>query len=267
MPALTPTRRRSPLLLPVASLPFLLFLGLPLLALLYRASVEDIAAALLQETARQAIQLSLMTTLVSLGVTLVTGTPVAYWLARHPSRLKRVLDTLIDLPSVLPPAVAGLALLMTFGRQGLLGAYLYPLGVRIPFTAVAVVMAQTFVAGPLYVRAAAIGFAGLDPELEDAAALDGSNQWQTFWQINVPICSVGLVSGLVSTWARALGEFGATILFAGNFPGRTQTMPLAIYLGFEQDINVALALSAILVGVSFVTLLLVKVVLRRVNQE
>jgi molybdate transport system permease protein len=167
----------------------------------------------------------------------------------------------------LPPAVAGLALLMTFGRQGLLGAYLYPLGVRIPFTAVAVVMAQTFVAGPLYVRAAAIGFAGLDCELEDAAALDGSNQWQTFWEISVPICSVGLVSGLVSTWARALGEFGATILFAGNFPGRTQTMPLAIYLGFEQDINVALALSAILVGVSFVTLLLVKVVLRRVDHE
>jgi molybdate transport system permease protein len=267
MPAQTPKRRRSPPLLELASLPFLLFLGLPLMALLYRASLEDIAAALLQEAARQAIQLSLITTLVSLGVTVVTGTPVAYWLARHPSRGKRILDTLIDLPSVLPPAVAGLALLMTFGRLGLLGAYLYPLGVRIPFTAAAVVMAQTFVAGPLYVRAAAIGFAGLDSELEDAAALDGSSQWQTFWQISVPICSVGLVSGLVSTWARALGEFGATILFAGNFPGRTQTMPLAIYLGFEQDINVALALSAILVGVSFVTLLLVKVVLRRVDHE
>ena len=150
---------------------------------------------------------------------------------------------------------------MAFGRQGLIGAYLYPFGVRIPFTAIAVVMAQTFVAAPLYVRAATIGFAGIDPELEDAAALDGGSRWQIFWQVTVPICWSALLSGIITTWARALGEFGATILFAGNFPGRTQTMPLAIYLGFEQDMTVALALSAILIGVSFLALLLVRLFL------
>jgi molybdate transport system permease protein len=152
---------------------------------------------------------------------------------------------------------------MAFGRQGLLGAYLYPLGVRIPFTALAVVMAQTFVAAPLYIRATTIGFSSLDPELEAAAALDGGSRWQIFWQLSVPICWSALLSGLITTWARALGEFGATILFAGNFPGRTQTMPLAIYLGFEQDMDMALALSAILIGISFLALLLVRLFLHR----
>jgi molybdate transport system permease protein len=256
-------RRQNSWLLSVSSLPFLLFLAVPIAALLYRASFTNIAAALLQESARQAIGLSLATTGVTLAVTVVTGTPVAYWLARHHFRLKRSLDTLIDLPAVLPPSVAGLALLMAFGRQGLIGASLYPLGIRIPFTAVAVVMAQTFVAAPLYIRAAMIGFSGLDPELEAAAALDGGSRWQIFWQLTVPICWSALVSGLITTWARALGEFGATILFAGNFPGRTQTMPLAIYLGFEQDVDVALALSAVLIGVSFAALLLVRLFLHR----
>ena len=173
------------------------------------------------------------------------------------------MDSLIDLPAVLPPSVAGLALLMAFGRQGLIGTYLYPLGIRIPFTALAVVMAQTFVAAPLYVRAATIGFTGLDPEMEAAAALDGGSPWQIFWQVRIPICWPALLSGIITAWARALGEFGATILFAGNFPGRTQTMPLAIYLGFEQDMSVALALSAVLIGASFAALLLVRLFLHR----
>jgi molybdate transport system permease protein len=256
-------RRTNNLLLGTSSLPFLLFLAVPIAALIYRASFTDIIAALQQASARQAIVLSLLTTVTTVLVTVVSGTPVAYWLAGNHFRLKRGIDTLIDLPAVLPPSVAGLALLMAFGRQGLLGAYLYPLGIRIPFTALAVVMAQTFVAAPLYVRAATIGFSSLDPELEDAAALDGGSRWQIFWLVSVPICWSALVSGLITTWARALGEFGATILFAGNFPGRTQTMPLAIYLGFEQDMDVALALSAVLIGVSFLALLLVRLFLHR----
>ncbi len=256
-------RRRSHWLLGASSLPFLLFLAVPIVALLYRASFADVAAALQQESARQAMGLSFMTTAATLVVAVVTGTPVAYWLSRNHFWLKRSIDTLVDLPAVLPPSVAGLALLMAFGRQGLLGAYLYPLGIRIPFTAIAVVMAQTFVAAPLYIRAATIGFASLDPEMEAAAALDGGSAWQVFWQVTVPICWSALLSGLITTWARALGEFGATILFAGNFPGRTQTMPLAIYLGFEQDMNVALALSAILIGISFLALLLVRLFLNR----
>ena len=255
--------RRPNLLLGTASLPFLLFLAVPIAALIYRASFTDVMAALQQESARQAISLSLLTTVTTVLVTVVSGTPVAYWLSRNHFRLKRGIDTLIDLPAVLPPSVAGLALLLAFGRQGLIGAYLYPFGIRIPFTALAVVMAQTFVAGPLYVRAATIGFAGIDPELEAAAALDGGSQWQIFSQVTVPICWSALLSGIITTWARALGEFGATILFAGNFPGRTQTMPLAIYLGFEQDTTVALALSAVLIGVSFLALLLVRLFLHR----
>ena len=256
-------RRQSNWLLGASSLPFLLFLAVPIAALIFRASFTDIAATLQQESARQAISLSFMTTVTTLFVTVVSGTPLAYWLSRNHFRLKRGIDTLIDLPAVLPPSVAGLALLMAFGRQGLLGAYLYPLGIRIPFTAIAVVMAQSFVAAPLYVRAAMIGFSNLDPELEAAAALDGGSRWQIFWQLTVPICWSALLSGLITTWARALGEFGATILFAGNFPGRTQTMPLAIYIGFEQDMNVALALSAILIGISFLALLLVRLFMHR----
>ncbi len=256
-------RRPTNLLLGASSLPFLLFLAIPVVALVYRASFADIATALQQESARQAIGLSVVTTIATVLLTVITGTPVAYWLSRSQFRLKRSIDTLIDLPAVLPPSVAGLALLMAFGRQGLIGASLYPLGIRIPFTPVAVVMAQTFVAAPLYVRAATIGFGNLDPELEHAAALDGGGAWQIFWQITVPFCWSALLSGIITTWARALGEFGATILFAGNFPGRTQTMPLAIYLGFEQDATVALTLSALLVGISFVALLLVRLFLHR----
>jgi molybdate transport system permease protein len=158
--------------------------------------------------------------------------------------------------------VAGVALLMAFGRQGLLGGSLKALGISIPFTTAAVVLAQTFIAAPLYVRSAAIGFNGVDCELKKAAALDGANRWQVFRYIMVPLSWVSILSGCVLTWARAMGEFGATIIFAGNYTGRTQTMPLAIYIGFEIDLKVALTLSAIMIFFSFLVLALVKGVLR-----
>jgi molybdate transport system permease protein len=154
--------------------------------------------------------------------------------------------------------VAGVALLMAFGRRGLFGAWLETMDIQIPFTVIAVVMAQTFLAAPFYVKAAAIGFAAIDPELKQSAALDGANRWQIFRHITLPLSWTALLSGSVMTWARALGEFGATIIFAGNFPGRTQTMPLAIYVGFEIDMNVALTLSIILISFSFLTLVIVK---------
>jgi len=135
------------------------------------------------------------------------------------------------------------------------------LGINIPFTMAAVVMAQTFIAAPLYIKAAAIGFSAIDPELRQAAALDGANRWQIFRYVVLPLSWMALVSGSVMTWARALGEFGATIIFAGNFPGRTQTMPLAIYIGFELDLNVALTLATILICFSFLTLVIVKGIL------
>jgi molybdate transport system permease protein len=245
------------------SLPLLLFIGLTLISLFTRTSLTNLLANLDQHQVAQAISLSLATSLTTTLCTLVFGTPVAYLLAQRRFRFYRLVDTLIDLPVVLPPSVAGVALLMAFGRRGLLGAWLSAAGISIPFTFVAVIMAQTFIAAPLYVKAAAIGFAGIDSELKQAAALDGADRWQIFRHIVLPLAWVALLSGSVMTWARALGEFGATIIFAGNFPGRTQTMPLAIYLGFEIDLNVALTLAIILLCLSFLVLVVVKGILHR----
>jgi len=242
-------------------LPFGLFLVLPLAALFLRMTPADLWQTLGQEQVTQALGLSLVTSLTTVGVTILFGTPVAYYLSHPRYRFYRLLDTLVDLPTVLPPAVAGVALLAAFGRRGLLGGPLEMLGISIPFTQVAVVMAQTFIAAPLYIKSAALGFRAVDCELRKAAALDGASRWQTFRFIIVPMSWVALLSGAVMTWARALGEFGATIIFAGNFPGRTQTMPLAIYIGFEIDLNVALTLSIILVCMAFLILVVVKAIL------
>jgi len=206
----------------------------------------------------QAMRLSLMTSISTVVLTIIFGTPVAYLISRRRTTFVRFVDTLIDLPTVLPPAVAGVALLMAFGRRGLIGAWLFSIGVTIPFTPLAVIMAQMFVAAPLYIKAVTIGFIEVDCELRKAAAMDGANRWHTFRYVMVPMSWKSILSGSVMTWARALGEFGATIIFAGNFPGRTQTMPLAIYIGFETDMNVAITLSVILVCFSFSIIVLVK---------
>ena len=248
------------------SLPMLAFIALPLLALLLRSSPGKVLENLRSPQVVQSMTVSLWTTLVSTGIIILLGTPVASLLARGRGPFRKLLDALIDLPTVLPPAVAGVALLMAFGRRGLLGGLLTEWGIHIAFTSTAVIMAQVFIASPFYIRAATIGFASIDPELEQAAALDGATRWDTFRYVIVPLSWVPLVSGSILSWARAIGEFGATIIFAGNFPGRTQTMPLAIYLGFELDLDIALTLSVILVTFSFLVLLLVKVILQQ-NQE
>lgn len=240
------------------SLPLLLFLLLPLAALLLRTDAEAAWATLAEPAVRTTIGLSLRTSLLSTALVVVLGTPLAYLLARHAFPMKRALDTLVDLPMVLPPAVAGVALLMAFGRRGLVGTWLAEAGIEVTFTPLAVVMAQAFVAAPLFIRTAAIGFTAVEPELEDAARIDGASEWDIFRHITLPLARDGLVGGGVLAWARALGEFGATIIFAGNLPGRTQTMPLAIYLGFELDLQTALTLSALLLSTSFVTLLVVR---------
>ncbi len=245
------------------ALPLLLFIMIPLAALFLRTSFQGFFATLSQAQVLNAISLSLGTSLATTLVTLIFGTPVAYLLSHQRSRIHPIVDTIIDLPTILPPSVAGIALLMAFGRKGLLGPILSSLGINIPFTLAAVILAQTFVSAPFYVRAAAIGFANIDAELKQAAALDGANRWQTFRYVIMPLSWLALASGGVMTWARALGEFGATILFAGNFQGKTQTMPLAIYVGFETDLNVALTLSIILVCLSFLLLIVVKHFLHR----
>jgi molybdate transport system permease protein len=239
------------------TLPLLLFIAIPILALFLRLTPTSLFA-LQEQQVVQAVRLSLLTSLTTVLITLVFGTPVAYLLYRRRSNFTRLIDTLIDLPTVLPPAVAGVALLMAFGRQGLAGSALSAFGISIPFTTAAVVLAQTFIAAPLYVKSAALGFAGINCELKRAAALDGANKWQVFRYIMLPMAWTSILTGSMLTWARALGEFGATIIFAGNYSGRTQTMPLAIYIGFEIDLNVALALSAVLILFSFLVLAVVK---------
>lgn len=243
------------------ALPLLLFICAPLVALFLHTSLSNLSTNLNQSQVIQAIRLSLTTSFATTTITLIVGTPVAYLLAQRHSRLHHIVDTLIDLPTVLPPSVAGVALLIAFGRKGLFGPILTTVGINIPFTTAAVIMAQTFIAAPLYVKAAVIGFSSLNPELQQAAASDGANRVQIFRYITLPLTWKALLSGCVMTWARAMGEFGATIIFAGNFPGRTQTMPLAIYIGFEIDLNVALTLAIILVGFSFLVLLIVKGIL------
>lgn len=245
------------------SLPMLLFLALPLAALLYRAAPGEIWRNLSMPQVHQAIALSLSTTLISTALIVVFGTPLAFLLAKGRIPLRQVVDSLVDLPAVLPPAVAGVALLITFGRRGVLGGFLAEWDIYIAFTSVAVIMAQVFVASPFFIKAATAGFAAIDPELEQAAALDGANGWQIFRHVTAPLAWNGMVGGAVMAWARALGEFGATIIFAGNYPGRTQTMPLAIYIGFELDLNVALTLAVILMGAAFLVLLVVKGLLNR----
>jgi molybdate transport system permease protein len=229
-------------------------LGLPLLALLWRVLGNDFFASVLSPAALSALRLSLLTSTISVSIALAAGTPLAYLLARWQFHGKSAFETLIDLPVVLPPSVAGLALLIAFGRQGVFGTWLNAIGISLPFTAAAVVMAQTFVSAPLYVRSARVGFAEIDKQLEEAATVEGANEWQLFRFIMVPLAGRAFLTGLVLTWTRALGEFGATIMFAGNLEGKTQTMPLAIYLGFEHGLGVAIALSVMLVGVSIVLL-------------
>lgn len=259
--------RRQRLALPTLgwflALPLLSFLLLPLLAMLLRLDLTGFWATIASPVVAQAIGLSLATSLTATALALLLGGPLAYQLARHSFPGRTIIDTLIDLPMVLPPSVAGIALLMAFGRRGLLGAPLAELGISISFTVVAVVLAQCFVAAPYFVKAATAGFVGVDRELEQAAALDGASPSQVLRFITIPLAWPALFSGAVMTWARALGEFGATIIFAGNLPGRTQTMPLAIYLGFERDLDLALILAAILLVISFGVLALVKGVLKQ----
>ena len=233
-------------------------LGLPLLALILRSFDKDFFTYALSSSALTALRLSLVTSLISVGIAIVFGTPLAYMLARWEFFGKGFVELLIDLPIALPPSVAGLALLIAFGRQGVFGSALSLLGISLPFTTTAVIMAQTFVSAPLYIRAARIGFAEVDIQMEEAAYVEGANQWQVFSEIMFPLAGRALISGAILTWTRALGEFGATILFAGNLEGVTQTMPLAIYLGFERNLGVAIALSVMLVGVSVVLLLLTR---------
>ena len=243
---------------------FAVFVALPLLALIARAVMTgDLLLQLAQPIVLSALRLSALTSLASLVIIVLVGTPAAYLLARSTFPGKRLLDVLIDVPLALPPVVVGVALLLVFGRLGVVGRWLHPLGIEIAFTTLAVVLAQIFVAAPFYIRSAKIGFGRVDPELEEIAVTLGASTWQTLRYVTVPLAWPALVGGAVLSWARALGEFGATIMFAGNFTGRTQTMPLAIMTALESDLQTAIVLATLLVLATFVALFLLRWISRR----
>lgn len=262
---LIPGRLARPLtsrLAPWLSAPLLLLFAVPLAALLLRTSPQVLGRLWGDRETGQAIRLSLTTSTCAVAIAVAFGTPLAHRLARGRFRGRSLLEVVVDLPTVLPPAVAGIALLMAFGRRGMIGASLHRLGIDLPFNTAAVVMAQTFVAAPYFIKAATVGLAAVREDLREAAALDGASPFQTFARVTLPLAWRGVIGGAALCWARALGEFGATILFAGNEPGRTQTMPLAVYMGFQFDMHRAIALSVVLLAVSFALLLAIRATLR-----
>lgn len=231
------------------------FISLPLLSLVIWTVDKRAWHAMASPAAIDALLLSARTTSVSLMIIILVGTPAAYVLARADFPGKRFLDTLVDIPIVLPPTAAGIALLLTFGRMGLIGQYLEVFGVTISFTTAAVVLAEIFVAIPFYVRQAVVGFGQVSTETEEAAMVDGADRITVFTRMTIPLAFPALVAGSVTAWARAVGEFGATIIFAGSFQGTTQTMPLAIYASFESNFDASVALSVLVLGFSFAVIL------------
>jgi molybdate transport system permease protein len=240
-----------------------LFLSAPLVALIATTTFSGLEAGLSEPHALPALRLSLQTTLTSLAAVVLLGTPLAWTPARSRSRWARALETVVQLPIVIPPSVAGVAMLLAFGRRGLFTSVLFPAGFSLPFTTSAVVVAEVFVSAPFFVEAAASAFRRIDPDLITVARSFGASPLRVFGRIAMPIAAPGLIAGAALSWARSLGEFGATLMFAGNLQGRTQTLPLAIYTALEVDLRAAQALSVVLVIVAFVLLMFVRAVLRR----
>ena len=236
----------------------LLLVALPLAGLLFTASPRELLAGLADPLVEPAARLTLFTTTASVVLVVACGTPLAWVLAQRRSRGWRVVETALELPVVLPPAVAGVALLLAFGRRGLLGPALSSVGVGLPFTRAAVVIAQSFVAAPFFLQAAVAAFRRLDPDLLLAARTLGASRARVFFTIAIPMARPGLASGATMSWARALGEFGATLMFAGNMTGRTQTLSLAIYTALESDLRTAQSLSVVLVAVAFALLVAIR---------
>jgi molybdate transport system permease protein len=243
----------APLLIP--ALVGLAFLVLPLIGLLVRAPWPNFVNDLAGSQVLSALFLSLETASVATAISLVLGVPLAWLLARVVFPGRSVVRALVTLPLVLPPVVGGVALLLAFGRRGIVGQWLYDAtGFSLPFTTLAVILAETFVAMPFLVVSVEGALRATDPRYEQAAATLGASRWITFRRVTLPMVASGVAAGSVLCWARALGEFGATITFAGNFPGITQTMPLSVYLALQSDPDAAIVLSLVLLLVSVAVL-------------
>ena len=246
---------RAPVVLLLPSLVGLAFLTLPVIGLLVRTPWSRLTQDIAATDTWTALRLSLECATAATGVSLVLGVPLAWLLARTELPGRRFARTLVAVPLVLPPVVGGMALLLMFGRDGILGSYLDRwFGITLPFTTAGVVMAETFVALPFLVISVETALHGLDRALEEAAATSGAGRWQIFRWITLPNLLPTIGAGAVLSWARAIGEFGATITFAGDFPGTTQTMPLAVYLAFQNDPQSAIVLSVVLLVVSIALL-------------
>ena len=235
---------------------------LPVAAIFLRVPPGQLVTALGTRAARDALVVTAETNAVAMALIVLFGTPAAYWVATRTSRFRDLVVTLVELPLVLPPAVAGIGLLAAFGRLGLLGGTFDALGIDIAFTKIAVILAVTFVASPFYVRTAVSAFEGIDPTLPAAARTLGSGPGRVFFRVALPLAAGGLGAGAALAFARGIGEFGATIMFAGSLQGVTQTLSLAIYEQFDVDFDVALAISGVLVLISAATLLSVKLLTR-----
>lgn len=242
---------------------FAMFFVFPLGSLVATALTDgDVGDELTSGETWRAMRLSLVTATITLGITLLLGTPLAYWLTRTEARPVQIAATLIDLPLVLPPTVAGIALLTAFGRGGYLGEPLGEIGVELSFTTAAVVIAQLFVSAPFYIRAAVAGFAAVDRRLEGVGYTLGLSRWRVFRSVTVPMALPAILGGAVLCWARAIGELGATLLFAGSLPGETETMPLAILAAFESEAGLAgaVSISVVLLGFAFVLLVALRMI-------
>lgn len=243
------------------------FIALPVASLFIKSASGVTLETLWNPVVIDALTLSLFTATTSVVVVIILGTPLSYLNARFDYPGKEIADSLIELPVVMPPMVGGIALLMAFGRMGVLGQHLHAWDVNIAFTTVAVVVAQIFVSMPFYLRQARISFEDVDLVLENAARTLGASRTRVFFSVTLPIATNGLISGAIMAFARALGEFGATIMFAGNFQGRTQTMPLAIYTAMQGNLEVSLCLALMLVAISFAIIALVKMLTRRMYKS
>jgi molybdate transport system permease protein len=234
------------------------FFGLPLAGLLWRAPWSDVASVLRESGSRDALRISLICSLSATGLSVLFGLPIAWLLSRGQFPGRNVIRALATLPLVLPPVVGGVALFYAFGRRGLIGEWLIRwFGIQLPFTIWAAIIAETFVAMPFFIITVEGALRSLDTRYEEAAATFGARRWTIFRRVTIPMILPSIAAGMALTWARALGEFGATITFAGNFPGKTQTLPLAIYLAFENNDPAGIVLSILLLAISIIVLVVV----------
>jgi molybdate transport system permease protein len=250
-------------LLTLAGAFFVAFVTVPLICMVLNVPLARLGHYLHDPMVVESLWLTLKTTLISVPIVVAIGSPVAYVLARRQFPGKQVLDALVDLPMSMPPVVVGFALLMTFAPRGPVGALLKDMGVQVVFTTTAVIIAQVMMAAPLYVKAARTGFEAVDDSLLRASLVLGASRWRTFTRVTLPLAGGGVITGVILAWARAAGEFCATITFAGNLPKVTQTAPVAVFVGVNRDLSVGVTLATILLIFSFAVLLGARILLKR----